>query len=163
MKTPLMIGVCGGSWGDGGVGKTTVVNTVTKSLHFYPVSFVEPVKDIAKKFFQWNGTMNPDARVLLNNICRMGRSISEDYWRDLTVTRIPQETKRVIFDDVWFPNEAKMIASNGGIMIRVLKAGYESPVLPCEMLDIFNDGSLADLQTRTSMLVAHAMALNGLS
>lgn len=160
MSVPLMVGVCGGAWGDSGVGKTTVVNILVKSMGFYPVSFVDPVKDIARKFFEWDGKMDKEARILLDRICRMGRGISEDYWRDLTVARIPKDEAgdRIVFDDVWFPNEVKMIASSGGIVLRVIKQGFESPVLPCETIDIDNDGSMIDLQRMAVLAVTDAIA-----
>jgi broad-specificity NMP kinase len=58
MKSPEMIGICGGKWGDSGVGKTTVSNILAKTLDYYPISFIEPVKEAAKKYFDWNGTMD---------------------------------------------------------------------------------------------------------
>jgi hypothetical protein len=134
-------------------------------MGFYPVSFVDPVKDIAKQFFGWDGSMNADARVMLDRICRMGRSISEDYWRDLTVTRIPKDVagNKIVFDDVWFPNEVKMIVASGGLVIRVTKQGHESPLLPCETMDIHNDGSIIDLQQRVVLMVADAIEAKGLA
>ena len=157
---PFMIGICGGAWGDGGVGKTTVANILAKNMDFHPVSFLDPVKDVARKFFGWDGTMDKDARILLDRLCRMGRSISEDYWRDLTVARIAKDTagNKIVFDDVWFPNEVKMIMSSGGIILRIIKKGYDSPVLPCETIDIENDNSILDLQRRVILQVADAMA-----
>lgn len=150
-----MIGVCGGIWGDGGVGKTTVTNIIAKKFGFYPVSFIEPVRDMARKLFNWEGEMDSEARLLFDRICRTGRSVSENYWRDLTVSRIPNTCDKIIFDDVWFPNEVSFITANGGKIIRVLKNGHEFVALPCEALEIQNDGSLADLQMNTILSVTN--------
>lgn len=148
MSVPFMIGICGGTWGDGGVGKTTVANILAKQLGFYPVSFIDPVKEIAKKFFGWDGKIDSEARVLLDRICRMGRSISENYWRDLAVSRIPKDAScnKIVFDDVWFDNEVRMIIDGGGKIIRVTKRSHNFLPLPCETIDIPNEDSLLSLQ-----------------
>lgn len=153
-----MIGICGGTWESSTVGKTTVVNILAKKLGYYPISFMEPVREAAKKYFDWDGNMNSEAKVLLDRICRMGRTISEDYWMNLTLSRIPKEDNlKIVFDDLWFDNEVKMITSNGGIIFGVTKEGISSPILPCEMIEISNNGSVADLQTRTLLIVSDAL------
>lgn len=158
MNKPEMIGICGGTWENSAVGKTTVVNILAKKLGYYPISFMEPVREAAKKYFDWDGNMNSEAKVLLDRICRMGRTISEDYWMNLTLSRIPKEDNiKIVFDDLWFDNEVKMITSNGGIIFRVTKDGISSPTLPCEMIEISNNGSVADLQTRTLLIVSDAL------
>jgi len=157
MNSPIMMGVCGGTWGDGGVGKTTVTNIIAKNFGFYPVSFIDPVRDMAKNLFQWDGNMDSEARSLFDKICRTGRTVSENYWRDLTVSRVPKRFDKIIFDDVWFPNEISFITANGGKIIKVLKSGHESVVLPCEAIEIQNDGSLADLQMNTILSVTNIL------
>jgi len=160
MTVPFMVGICGGSWENSNVGKTTVANILVKHMDFYPVSFIDPVKEVARKFFNWQGKKEHEDRVLLDQICRMGRSISEDYWRDLTLAKIHAETQKdkIVFDDVWFANEVKMIVDNKGIVLRVTKKGYDSPVLPCETLDIENDGSILDLQRRVTLMIADVLS-----
>jgi len=145
-KKRLVMGVCGGSWGKSGVGKTTVANILCKNFDLYPVSFVDPVKDVAKRLFNWDGKMDDEAKVLLDRICRVGREISEHYWRDLAIVRIPPEKKRIIFDDLYFSNEFKFIVENKGIVLRIIRKGFDSPYVPCETVDIHNDGSLNELQ-----------------
>ena len=153
-----MVGICGGSWGDGGVGKTAVANIISKQMGFYPISFVDPVKDLAKKFFGWDGKMDKEARILLDGICRLGRGISEDYWMNLTLARIPHEVEKIVFDDVMFDNEAKMIASSGGVVVVVEKAGHSSPIMPCEVVHLDNNGSLADLNRMSVLIISQALS-----
>jgi hypothetical protein len=153
-----MVGICGGAWGDGGVGKTTVANILAKKMGFYPMSFVDPVKDLAKKFFGWDGKMDSDARILLDRICRLGRGISEDYWMNLTLARIPSEVDKVVFDDVMFDNEAKMIVSAGGVVVRVEKTGHSNPLMPCDLASLDNNGSLIDLNRMAVLIVAQALS-----
>lgn len=153
-----MVGICGGAWGDGGVGKTTVANVVSKQMGFYPISFVDPVKDLAKKFFGWDGKMDHEARVLLDRICRLGRTISEDYWMNLALARIPAGVEKIVFDDVMFDNEARMIASAGGVVVLVEKTGHLSPAMPCEVVKLENNGSLADLNRISLLLISQALS-----
>ena len=164
MNVPVMIGVCGGSWEKPGVGKTTVVNILAKQMQFYPISFIDPVKDLAKQFFGWDGSMNSESRILLDRICRLGRSIAEDYWMNLSLVRAAKASigNKIIFDDVWFANEAKMIIASGGIVVRVKKNDHNSPVLPCETLDIDNNGSLVELQRTLIPSIVDAMEAKGI-
>lgn len=159
-NTPLVIGICGGQWGDGGVGKTTVANIIAKSIGFYPASFVDPVKQLAKEFFGWDGKMDDKARILLDGVCRVGRRISENYWLDLTVTRIPKDgtIEKIVFDDVWFPNEAVWISDCGGVVFMVTRPGHTNPSLPCETVEISNDGSLSSLQHLAPLIIQDELA-----
>ena len=165
MSMPVVIGLCGGKWNDGGVGKSTVANILAKQLGFFPVSLVDPVKDVAKEFFGWDGKMDDATRILLDRICRIGRSISEGYWLDLTVSKIPKDgsVRRVVFDDVWFPNEARWIAGCGGIMFAVTRPGHEMPVMPCETVELPNGGTLAELYGRIPLIVEASLSERGLS
>jgi len=142
----VMVGVCGGSWEKPGIGKTTVVNLLAKHFGFHPVSFADPVKDVARRMFDWDGMMDDKARVLLDRVCRVGREISEHYWRDLAMVRLPPDKDRIAFDDVYFDDEFQAIVGNGGIVIRVVRKGFDIPKVPCETVDIQNDGNLLDLQ-----------------
>jgi hypothetical protein len=153
-----MVGICGGSWEKPGIGKTTVANVLTKHLGFYPVSFIDPVKDIAKRLYGWDGKMDQSARIMLDRICRMGREISEHYWRDMTLIRIPTDKTKIVFDDVYFANEFKAIVENGGIVLRVVRNGFDMPVVPCVSIDISNDGTLNDLQRSVLLVASEQMA-----
>ena len=165
MNAPVIIGLCGGKWGDAGVGKTTVANTLAKQLGFYPVSLVDPVKEVAKEFFRWDGKIDPAARLLLDSVCRVGRRISERYWLDLAVARIPKDgsVKRIVFDDVWFANEAMWLAGCGGVLFRITRPGHETPDLPCETVEIANGGTLSELQRRAALVIESTLADRGLS
>lgn len=155
----LLVGVCGGSWEKPGVGKTTVANILAKNFSFHPVSFIDPVKDVAKRLFGWDGTMDDKARVLLDRICRVGREVSEHYWRDMALSRVPADQKRIVFDDMYFEDEFRMIVENKGIVLRVVRSGFGTPSVPCETVDVSNDGSLNELQR--SVLLATKDAFQG--
>ena len=129
----------------------------SSKMGFYPVSFLDPVKDVAKKMFGWDGQMTPDARIMLDGICRSGMKISEGYWRDLTLVRIPKTETKLVFDDVWFDNEAKWIVANGGFVVRVTKDGYPSPVMTCDTIDIPNDKSLTEFKRMIVLHVSKAL------
>ena len=155
----IMIGICGGSWKNSGVGKTTVANILAKNFGFHPVSFIDPVKDIAKRMYGWDGIMDDNAKVTLDRICRTGREISEHYWRDMAIIRIPADKKRIVFDDVYFDNEFRVIVENGGIILKVVKKGFETPIIPCMTVEINNDGTLQDLQRSVLLAVNEALPM----
>jgi hypothetical protein len=90
--------------------------------------------------------MDAEARLLLDRICRSGREISEHYWRDMTVIRLPKEAKRIAFDDVYFEDEFRLIVENKGLVIRVTRDGFETPKVPCEAVDIANNFGILELQ-----------------
>ena len=165
MRAPIVMGLCGGRWGDGGVGKTTVANVLAKQGGFYPASPVDPVKDIAKEFFGWDGRMDDAARLLLDHICRVGRRISEGYWLDLAIAKVPKDGSvgRLVLDDVWFPNEAVWVAGCCGILFRVTRPGHDTPTLPCETVEIPNHGTLAELQRVAVLVVEKAMVDRGIA
>ena len=155
-----MVGICGGSWEKPGIGKTTVANILAKHLGFHPVSFIDPVKEVAKRMFGWDGTMDDAARVMLDRICRLGREITEDYWRDMTLVGLPADKKRIAFDDVYFDNEFRIIAENKGVILRLFRKGFGTPPVPCMTVEVNNDGTLQDLQR--SVLLAMSEAMPGL-
>lgn len=152
-----LVGICGGQWGDSGVGKTTLANILAKEMGFYPASFAEPIKDVARKIFGWDGAMNAESRLLLDRICRMGRSISEDYWRDLVMTRLPKDQDKIAFDDVYFDNEMRLIIGNGGIIVRIVRGGFNTPTFPCVTIDIENNGSLTDFSKKSVLTLLSAI------
>lgn len=153
----LFIGVCGGQWGDGGVGKTAVTNILAKHMDFYPSSFSAPVRDIAKRTFGWDGKMNADSRVLLDQICRRGKAISEHYWCNLALASIPAEANRIVMDDLWFDDEAAMIEKSGGFVLRITRPNHSCMPLSCKVIEIVNDGTLLQLQRKVLMAVTQAI------
>jgi hypothetical protein len=105
--------------------------------------------------------MDIEGRILLDGICRTGRKISEDYWRNLVVSKIPKTITKVVFDDVYFDNEVRLITGSSGFVIRVTKKGQDLISLPCETIDISNDGSLSEFQKIATLKIAKAIAENG--
>ena len=152
----LFIGVCGGQWGDGGVGKTTVINILAKHMGFYPASFSSPVRDIAKKSFGWDGKMNSQSRDLLDQICRKGKLISEHYWLNLAMAGIPSEANKVAIDDLWFDDEAAMIEKCGGFVLRITRPGHSHIPISCSAIEVANDGNLVQLQRKVLWAVTQA-------
>ncbi len=152
-KDKKIVGVCGGKWGKSEVGKTTIVNILSKHLDFYPLSFTDPVKDVARRLFRWNGIMDSGGKILLDDICRTGKKISENYWRDMAIVRIPKDVNKIVFDDVYFDNEFRFIEDNNGLIIKVNKRGFDTPDVLFNTIDVDNNKSIIDLQRTVLAIV----------
>jgi hypothetical protein len=52
--------------------------------------------------------------------------ISENFWRDAAMTRAEMQAaqgRKVVFDDMRFPNEAEAIRQRGGLLIKIVRPG----------------------------------------
>ena len=117
----IIVGICGGSFGKTGVGKTTAANALVNILGFKRLSLMDVVKDSAKA----SGIDNPSSLEAIDFVCRSGRRINEDFWLNLTVKGMEGHDK-IVLDDVWFGNEAQFIRNNGGIVIMIKRPGVSA-------------------------------------
>ncbi len=116
------------------------------------VEEVERRKDDLRHLLKWYGTE------------WRRRECGGDYWiRRLKLwCRMHTRVARLVVPDVRFPNEAKWIKSQGGIVVRVVKTGQERPSdheserpLPDELVDRIFTAAPGDVD----MLRTHAKAL----
>lgn len=109
-----IVGICGGSFGNKGVGKTAACNALVRILGFKRVSDMDVVKEAAKS----SGMESSSSLEAIDFVCRSGRKINENFWLNLTAKAMDVHDK-IVMDDVYFGNEAKFIRNNGGIVIMI--------------------------------------------
>lgn len=136
-----LIGFCGGLFGSNGVGKTTASNFLVKNFNFCLCSISKNIEESAKKLCKWNGNKDKDGLEILNNICIFGRKINENYWLNVALASIPKSEKRIVFDDIFFSNEANFIKNNKGFVIYIERNGYEQPQLDFNYDSILKNSS----------------------
>lgn len=162
-----------GILGKKGHGKDTVGGFL-KAYGFETVSFAQPLKRAAKIIFgltesQVNGSIEEkeavdpawgkSPRELLQLLgTEVGRSIDSEVWIKSCFNKL-DPNKRWAITDVRFPNEAAAIKERGGIIIKVVRDGFDSgsrnehasesqiDQIPCDYL-LTNYGSLDDLRSQ---------------
>jgi hypothetical protein len=91
--------------------------------------------------------------------------ISDDYWREIIARRIndfPHE--RLVITDVRFPDEAKLVSSAGGVVLRTVRPGLPPRDLAHEhvseraMLDYPVDGEIVNLENDLAGTKRNALA-----
>lgn len=151
------IGICGYARS----GKTELAKAIVKRVRRSGsgasiVPFAGKVKDIARRWFGWDGRKNEPGRRLLQVIgTEAGRAYDPDLWVKWWERGHASVSGGwlIIADDVRFPNEVEAIRSRGGIIVRVDRPGCgpdghdsERPDLLHTDLVVTNDGTLDDLR-----------------
>ena len=150
----MIIGLCGRK----GCGKSTVADLIVKNFKFSKASFATPIKDmlmamglteeeiwdpeLKEKKIERFGKSPREMLQLLGT--EFGRElIADDVWVRALEHRI-KDADRVIIDDVRFPNEAEMIRGNGGVIVRVVRAGQEMGMVDTHVSEQGLDAELVD-------------------
>ena len=150
----LMLGFCGGLFGSHGVGKTTACKFVSEKYGFYWCDIAGVIEEAAKKLYHWNGTKDDDGLNALNKTCISGRKLNENYWLNIAIASIPKESSRVVFDNVFFTNEADFIKKHKGFIIKLNRPVYESVSLDFDVdYTIENNGNIAELEDNVAKLI----------
>jgi len=152
----FFIGLCGGSLaGQSGVGKKTAANYLVKKHNFYLCDILSPVEQAAKNLSNWDGKKDVKGLSILNETCIAGRKINENYWLHLALAPIPADKNfRVVFDNVFFKNEAIFIKNNGGFIINIDRKGFKDvdfDFIPD--FSLINNGTLEDFKKRIDELI----------
>jgi dephospho-CoA kinase len=121
----FFIGLCGGKLGSDGVGKSTAANYLVEKHNFYLCDLLKPVEESAKKLSQWDGKKDEKGLSILNETCIAGRKINENYWLNLALASVPKNITRIVFDNIYFKNEAIFIKNNSGFIINIDRNGFE--------------------------------------
>jgi hypothetical protein len=157
----MIIGLCGAARS----GK----DTVASMLPFNTYAFAEPMKEACRVIFGWNDEhlhgelkdvvdpiFNTSPRHALQTLgTQWGRElVNSNIWLIAAQNKINQ-SENLILTDVRFDNEADLILSNGGIIIRVNRKGLvgvldhvsESGISSSKItFELDNNGSLNDLR-----------------
>lgn len=154
-NTIFFVGFCGGKFCSGGVGKTTAANHLVKKHNFCLCDLSSPVEQSAKKLSNWDGKKDAKGLSILNETCIAGRKINENYWLHLALASIPADKNfRIVFDNVYFKNEAIFIKNNGGLVVHIDRNGFEDIDLDfISDYSIINNGTLNDFEKRIDELV----------
>ena len=152
----FFIGLCGGNFaGPSGVGKTTAANHIVKKHDFCLCDLLAPIEQAAKKLSNWDGVKDEKGLGILNETCMAGRKINENYWLNLALAPIPANKNfRIVFDNVYFKNEAIFIKNNGGRIINVDRAGFEDTAFDfvCDF-SVINNGTVEEFEKRVDGVV----------
>jgi hypothetical protein len=147
------------------------------------VKFADGLKTMLRAYFQYLGVAPLDIERLIEGdlkeepthmLCgkstrwamqtlgtEWGRDlIGGDLWVNATLARASQFSRAVI-SDCRFPNEAKAVQTQGGLIIRVVRSGLTADSHPSEQLIdsipadflIVNDGTLDDLHKKVLQLI----------
>ena len=115
----IIVGICGGRYGNSGVGKTVAAKALSEALGLSFVSLMKPVRDMC---IASGEELTPEN---LDEVCRRGRDISPDYWLNLALKEVIPDSQGVVLDDLWFETEASFVTSSGGLVVLVTRPGYE--------------------------------------
>lgn len=115
-----------------GVGKTTLANYLCDKYGYVKYSFAEPIKQICKILYklsdeQLYGSLkniideryNKTPREIFQYIgTDVFRKVDDNYW--VNIFKQSYQGNKIIIDDLRFNNEADVIKSLGGIIIKIV-------------------------------------------
>jgi len=149
----LLIGLCGGSLFSNGTGKTTAANHLVKKHNFYLCDLIKPVEEAAKKLSNWDGVKDAIGLSIINHTCIYGRKINENYWLNIAISSIPKNITKIVFDNVYFKNEADFI-NNNGFVIKIERNGFAAQDLDFNCYhNIENNGSINEFENKIDELM----------
>ena len=133
-KIERLVGFCGGKFNSNGVGKTTASLFLQNKHNFFicdPSKYVEKMTDSCLKSMSLGSVVLDEKKKqsAFDYVFTSGRKISENFWLNMAIASIPKESKMVVFDNVYFKNEAQFIKNNGGYIILITRVGFENPEL----------------------------------
>lgn len=116
------------------VGKTTAADHLVRSHGFVKMALADPIKEIARLGFGWDGAKDARGRRLLQKIGATGRDFDPDLWLDKMAARVAAEpSPRVVIDDVRLAREVDALRSLGFVIVRVER--------PAELIDSLPEAS----------------------
>lgn len=125
-------------------GKTSMAGFVAthllrqKGYNSKVLSFAQPIKDLAREHFGWDGEKDERGRNLLLNLgTHTGRAYDENIWlrkwQDRVIDTLSTfQNTYVLCDDLRFENEYEAVKRMGGTIILVNRPGYEKPNMTAE-------------------------------
>jgi len=127
MKFITIIGLCGKA----GSGKSTVAQYLQENYGFERIAFADSLKEMLLKsgivFPSDLAKKTPYARFLLQRIGTdiMRKQVDSDFWVNKTLIRIGEliskGKKKIVIEDVRFPNEVELIKLYNGKIIKIIR------------------------------------------
>ena len=121
--------------GKAGAGKTTVAQRWIELYGFERMALADPLKEmlINAGMCTWEECYNKKTKMSRWLMQKVGteifrKQVDEDYWVKTMRERLQKKLDspaRIVIDDVRMPNEAELIREFGGVLIRVVRAGYQ--------------------------------------
>lgn len=139
--------------GDHRSGRTTAANILSKK-GFYKVSVNNKVEELASHLFS-KEELQKNKSSILNEIRRRGSSIIKEYWLNLVLVTIPDDVKKVVFDDL-SEDEAE---SDNVLAIQIYRSGVSREKLE-NIETIENDGSVKDFEKKIEELAKRLVQKN---
>jgi hypothetical protein len=149
--------------GPAGVGKSTIAkalaNGPARALDPRPwriLSFAAPIKRMAAQILPAEELANKDEpssllgltpREILQTLgTEWGRGLHRDFWTTLMVYELFREETPVIIDDLRFANEAELVRSLGGSVVRIVnRPGFDRTKAPTHSSEAGIPMALVDL------------------
>ncbi len=102
------------------VGKTTAADHLVASHGFRKYALADPIKEIARRDFAWDGAKDERGRRLLQEIGSVGRAYDPEIWLRRLAERMEQDgAPRVVVDDVRLRREVTFLTSLGFTVVRI--------------------------------------------
>lgn len=179
MERYKVIGICGPMI----AGKSELATHLINGIRFYHketfpmrTPLADPIKEIASKYFGWDGKKDERGRKLLQMIGSIGREYNPNCWINLLDDLIMDHIKNnasfnemiFIIDDVRFNNEADWIHNgHDGVILEVINRGEYSMTHESEMglganlidVQINNGGLIMDLANKANDLAKEIWSL----
>lgn len=112
------------------VGKTTAADHLVERHGFVKYALADPIKEIARHDFGWDGVKDDRGRRLLQEIGDVGRHYDADLWLDRFAARLESDRPpRAVVDDVRLEREVAHLRSLGFLVLRVVRPVELIPAL----------------------------------
>lgn len=143
MTKPIIIGLTGVA----GSGKDTVRGILEREYAFAGIAFADPIRDMLTALLNSMGfgtewmtkrelkeedipSLGLSYRKMAQALgTEWGRSLKESLWLDIAETKVAMfeghDAPGVVISDVRFPNEAKWVKDQGGVVWKIIRPGVE--------------------------------------
>ena len=127
------------------VGKTTAADRLVARHGFVKYALADPIKEIARTGFGWDGRKDARGRRLLQEIGTVGRHYDPDLWLDRFAARLRAEAPvRAVVDDLRLAREGAFLRRLGFACVLVTRPPELVPAA-------VGDEGTADHETETEI------------
>ena len=164
-----------GITGKKGSGKSTAAKLLSEQFGYVTRSFADPIREICKILGISDYYLTEDKNAVIPHLGKSARFIMQTFgteyardtikktiWLDMMAKRLKEsDDPRVCIDDVRFDNEADLIKSMGGTVVRIERGGTLSDDHVSELgikddlvdLTIKNDGAVTLLSEQLENII----------